>query len=228
MNNIGSKSKSNIENLNYDELKNIFDNQEMLNYKQLCERLGIPILGGSSKVKQIKEIATICKYEKIRRKYKIVEIYEEPLKYIDGRWIDNRNDLFNVKMNDKFKSGIYIIQLNNIVYIGQTNNFNRRFQQHYTNSNGFCKNTQKLLKQGAIFSIIEIVEDKEKRLKKELEYIEKYSNDENYICINEKNNYNKPNKNKKAVKQKYKKIKIKEEDYSKIIDFLNRENIFYE
>ncbi len=144
---------------------------------------------------------------------------------MDNRWVDNRNYLFNVKMGDKFKSGVYIIQLNNIVYIGQTNNFSKRFQQHYTNSNGFCKNTQKLLKQGAIFSIIEIVEDKEERIKKELEYIEKYSNDENYICINEKNNYNKPNKNKKSVKQKYKKIKIKEEDYEKAISILKVQGV---
>lgn len=225
---IGSKSQSNIEGLNYDELKNIFDNQEMLNYKQLCEKLEIPVLSGSSKVKQIKEINTICKYEKIGRKYKIIKIYEEPLEYFDNRKKKGRDDLLNISIEDKYKSGVYKIQLNNIIYIGQTSNFSHRFYQHANNSNGFCKNTQKLLKQGAIFSIIEIVEDKEERINKELEYIEKYSNNENYICINEKNNYNKPNKNKKVAKQKYKKIKIKEEDYGKIIDFLNKENIFYE
>lgn len=60
----GSKSQSNIEGLNYDELKKICDEKEMLNYKQLCERLDIPILNGTSKTKQIKEINTICKYEK--------------------------------------------------------------------------------------------------------------------------------------------------------------------
>lgn len=225
---IGSKSKSNIEGFNYDELKKICDNKEELSYSKLCKRINIKELSGNSKIKQIRELSGICKFTKEKNKYKFEEIYKEPLKYIDGRWVDNRNDLFNVNIENKHKSGIYKIQLNNIIYIGQTVDFKNRYTQHYTNPNGFCKNTQKLLKHGAIFSIIEIIEDKEKRLKKELEYIEKYSNDENYICINEKNNYNKPNKNKKAVKQKYKKIKIKEEDYSKIINFLNKENIFYE
>lgn len=225
---IGSKSQSNIENLNYDELKKICDNKEELSYSKLCKRINIKEFSGNSKIKQMAELKTVCKYEKYKTKYKIIEIYKEPLKYIDGRWVDNRNDLFNVNIENKHKSGIYKIQLNNIIYIGQTVDFKNRYTQHYTNPNGFCKNTQKLLKQGAIFSIIEIIEDKEKRLKKELEYIEKYSNDENYICINEKNNYNKLNKKKKARKQKYKKIKIKEEDYDKIIDFLNKENIFYE
>lgn len=77
MNNIGSKSKSNIEGLNYDELKKIFDNQEMLNYKQLCERLNIPILNGTSKTKQMRELLSVCKYEKIGRKYKVKELCDK-------------------------------------------------------------------------------------------------------------------------------------------------------
>lgn len=219
--NVGSKSQSNIEGLNYDELKKICDNKEELSYSKLCKRIGIKEFGGNSKIKQMAELKTVCKYEK----YKIIEIYKEPLKYIDGRWVDNRNDLFIVDAENKHKSGIYKIQLNNIIYIGQTIDFKNRYTQHYTNPTGFCKNTQKLLKQGATFSIIEIVEDKEERLKKELEYIEKYSNDENYICINEKNNYNKLNKKKKAIKQKYKKIRIKEEDYDKAISILKAQGV---
>lgn len=222
---IGSKSQSNIINLDYNELGKIYSNEELLNYKEFCKRLNIKECAGNSKTKQLRELMGVCKFERIGQKYKIIEIYEEPLEYFDNRKKKGRDDLLNISIEDKNKSGIYKIQLNNIIYIGQTSNFSNRFYQHANNSNGFCKNTQKLLKQGAIFSIIEIVEDKEERINKELEYIEMYSNDENYIFINEKNNYNKPNKNKKSVKQKYKKIKTKEEDYDKVISILKAQGV---
>lgn len=74
-----SKSESNIDNLNYDVLKEIYENKEMLNYKQLCEKLGINVLAGSSKSKQLKELSGIMKYERQGQKYLITELCDKEI-----------------------------------------------------------------------------------------------------------------------------------------------------
>lgn len=70
----GSKSRSNIETIDYDKLKELCESGEKLFYNQMCEKLNIPVLAGSSKIKQMRELTGICKYEKIGRKYIIKEL----------------------------------------------------------------------------------------------------------------------------------------------------------
>lgn len=77
MNNIGSKSQSNINNLDYNELEKIYSNEELLNYKELCKRLNIKECAGNSKTKQLKELMGVCKFERIGQKYKIIEISDK-------------------------------------------------------------------------------------------------------------------------------------------------------
>ena len=76
---IGSKSQSNIEGLNYDELKKICDNKEELSYSKLCKRINIKELSGNSKIKQIRELSGICKFTKEKNKYKFEEICEKEI-----------------------------------------------------------------------------------------------------------------------------------------------------
>lgn len=60
------------------KLQILLDTQTELNYKDFCEYLEIPIKTGNSKIKQLKEIDSICKREMTSStKFKIVEIYQE-------------------------------------------------------------------------------------------------------------------------------------------------------
>lgn len=120
---------------------------------------------------------------------------------------------FNVKKyKDKHKSGIYIIQNGNYVYIGQTKDFYKRFYTHWN-----CdRNTGEMLRNGGKFSILEICEDDIKRKELELKYIIKYEKDKNYNCINFRG----------TAFSRYEEIKnkkclyVKEQDYERAIKIL--------
>ena len=223
----GSKSKSNIETINYDELRNIYENEECLTYKELCNRLNIKEMSGNSKIKQMRELTGICRYEKIGRKYIIKELCDNYRDYFYYRANPNNyKELDDYSFRYMNEAGIYKIQLNNIIYIGQTKNFRNRFVLHKNNPSGFLNNTQKLIKNGATFSILEIVPDEKERLKKEKEYINKYSADDSYICINDNYNVKKhpdkinKNKTKEKIRNKKKSILVDKEYYSEIINLL--------
>ena len=55
------------------------------NYNVLCELLDENVKGGKTKVVQHKQFESHFKFEKMGHKYKILEIYNEPLKVIDNR-----------------------------------------------------------------------------------------------------------------------------------------------
>ncbi len=74
MESIGSKSKSNIDGLNYEELQKIYGNQEKLNYRELCKRINIEEKSGNSKIKQMRELSGVFKYKKDGYKFIITEI----------------------------------------------------------------------------------------------------------------------------------------------------------
>lgn len=68
---------TNIDNLNYEELENIYKNKELLNYKQLCQKLNIPVLTSNSKKKQLRELSAVFKHERRGQKYLITEICDK-------------------------------------------------------------------------------------------------------------------------------------------------------
>lgn len=68
------KQTSNIQDLDYEALKELHESGEGVNYKELCRRLDIPILGGDSKKKQLKELTGVMKYEKEGIKFFITEL----------------------------------------------------------------------------------------------------------------------------------------------------------
>lgn len=126
---------------------------------------------------------------------------------------------FHINENIKHDSGIYKIQLNNDVYIGQTCDFYKRFKQHYylIKTNNTASKTYELLHNGGVMEVLEIVTDKKERFIREA-YWSQYYLSIGYNVLNSFNVlYHKKNKNKHIV--------IKKENYNKAIELLKRENL---
>jgi len=204
-----------------------YTNQE-LTYKIFCKITNLPYLNGKAKVLQLNRIKQYVDLEQINRKIIIKEIRteEEINKYNNNKYYNVLNKISNKKNYNNFivnykdanKSGIYKIQLNNIIYIGQTVNFKERYKQHYLSN----KQTSKLLKNNAKFEIIEIERNKDLRLQKEQRYIKQYCEDNNYICMNYIGTENQV----KNIK-KYYNLKFNISDKDKVIELLEENNINY-
>lgn len=176
----------------YKDLKQ-YEGKELKYKNEFCEIFNVEYKHGRAKKLQLKKLRTYMNIEQVDRKIKINKIYdnetiEENLENKKFQYIRNKELLnqFYVSGDNIHKSGIYKIELNNIIYIGQTIDFYERFRQHFYSE----KESGKLLRKGAIFSILELEDDLNKRLNKEKEYIKKYCDDKNYICINSDFNYN--------------------------------------
>ncbi len=122
--------------------------------------------------------------------------------------------------------GVYKFQYENIVYIGQTNNFYSRFTRHIR----IGKETKagKLLLKGGFYEIIAVEEDLEKRLSLEQKYIKLYSSNNDYICINDNYNSDRINAKTKRKKARYKNVKINYNDWERVREILEDEGIEYE
>lgn len=68
-----------------DKLQILADNKAELNYRDLCNYLDLPYLRGCSKEKQLKELSSLCEYEKVGTKYKFIQVYDSPLIIRDGK-----------------------------------------------------------------------------------------------------------------------------------------------
>lgn len=224
-----------------------------VNKKELCKILGIKpeTLKKIVKKKTLEEKAIKCGYkiiktEKIGRKvyYDLSEIFDKDnpdeilkqyrnnvtkrRKYID---IDN----FDVPVFMEDMPGVYKIQLDNHVYIGSTKqDYCRRYLGHMNKKcavsirsfiyNGIkIKNTHDMLMNGGVYSPIYAMEEESEQ---EIRLME-----EKFIRDYKSLNYNVVNIGKVSIKGrrnkpiKFKRIKIKEEDYEKVIDILKSNNI---
>lgn len=163
-------------------------------YQELCEMFGEECKTGSTKYSQINRWRKKCNIEQIGNKYLIIEIYDSF--YADtkkqrviaaiNKVGDNRLDYFNVEYENFHKGGIYQIYnaATKEIYIGQTKDFQRMFRQHWCNDNNQYTTTYNMLHNGAIFSVLEVCDDKTQRDDLLSDYREKYSMNEDYICIN--------------------------------------------
>lgn len=230
-----------MENLDINKLKEIQESNEEYSYSKLCDKINIPRVTGVQKICQLKNLGVFCNFEKNKTKYKILEVFK----------IDNIecNFLFKVDKKDSHSSGIYKIQKDNIVYIGQTSDFKNRFDQHNSLTFGKELGTYKLLHEGGTFEVLEFEKDRNKRLSIELKYIKKYSNNKNYICLNyigtqRQSEFQQITNKTRVRKKKSKFIKVKEpkvkkqrkkyynlkfniSDKDKIIKLLEENNINY-
>lgn len=212
-----------------EKLQMLVDSQSELNYRELTNFLELPYLRGCSKDKQLSELSKICKIEKNKTKYKITEIYDEIID--DNKRKSHFSELTNISKEDEHKSGIYKIQLDNDIYIGQTNDFKRRFYQHYYGQNirykGFGADTEKLLKNGGSFEVLEFEDNAEQRLLKENYWVQ-YYNQNGYNILNTEKLLSNKNSRQKRNKPTTKCIKVLAKNYNEAIQLLKDKGLLYE
>ena len=69
-----------------DKLIELMNSGKELNYKDLCNELGLVVKGGKGKVIQLKYIDAMCRREMTTKtKFKIAEVYDEELQVVDNR-----------------------------------------------------------------------------------------------------------------------------------------------
>lgn len=109
-------------------------------------------------------------------------LYDHPYEYM--LYMDSKDFNFKIPEEYAWDEGIYKIQLDNNIYIGQTNKFVRRYQQHKRGVKGETQtDAHKLISNGATFEMLEIERDTKQRLIKEAKYVDKYIN-EGYNVLN--------------------------------------------
>ena len=212
-----------------EKLQMLVDSQSELNYRELTNFLELPYLRGYSKDKQLNELSKICKIEKNKTRYKITEIYDEIID--DNRRKSHFSELTNISKEDEHKAGIYKIQLDNDIYIGQTNDFKRRFYQHYYGQNirykGFGADTEKLLRNGGSFEVLEFEDNVEQRLLKENYWVQYYSQN-GYNILNTEKLLSNKNSRQKRNKPNTKYIKVLTKNYNEAIQLLKDKGLLYE
>ena len=62
-------------------------------WKQICELTDIPYKTGNTKVKQMKQFESLCRFTKEKTKFTIHEIYNKPKKIEDGRKNNRGSDI---------------------------------------------------------------------------------------------------------------------------------------
>ena len=208
--------------MNEEELKQIIAQLEKQkiykNWKELCEAVGWINMGGSTKKKYCKLLSNICKYHKEGHKLVIEEIYEEPSSIINGRE-RNKKNYPQYAIEEKYNKsiGVYKIVLNNQIYIGSTiRGFRIRFLNHIKKDNPLP--TKEMLDNGATFEILQICDGMTENEIRHIEdnWIREYRNNSKWEVMNSLSNV----QIKGETPQKYKKIKVREEDYETCIQIL--------
>ena len=217
-----NKDKNEIEELI--ELKNKLTNGMVFkSYRALCENMKWKPTGGDTKVANMKRLDAICTYHKQGNSIVIDEVFDAPLLIEDNRKGKQPSNFPQFKVDeDKFhNAGIYMIKLDNQVYIGSTTSFRRRFREHFYGANGYVY-TKELLDNGGTFSILHDmtgIEDEELLRMVEQEYIMFYDLETDYEVINRKMVIKQKSEFKKV---KYKTLRVEEKYYDEILEFYNK------
>lgn len=158
---------------------------------------------------------------KIKKQY-IIEEYKPHNYNIIGIQPSKMNvskfeNQFQIPQKYIHKAGVYKIELNNDIYVGQTIDFYKRFIHHHYGNSFNNTTTKEMLDNGAIMTILELENDKDRRIEKESKW-SYYFLEQGY---NVKNRFKKFNNN----NNKYIKIKIKESQYDKVKQLLLDNNI---
>ncbi len=144
--------------------------------RQLCDDLGIRYNEKNPKLSlnAIKK-KYLVEQNGNKKDYTIVRPLTEEEIISSTKLVPYKNQ-FHVVDNEKDKSGVYKIELKETkqIYIGQTNNFYKRFCRHCNPSTYSL--AKDIIKQGAIFSIIELENDEHERFIKESYWSQYYKN----------------------------------------------------
>ena len=118
-----------------------------------------------------------------KKDYFIIRQLTDEEKILNTKLVPYKNQ-FHVISDIKNKSGVYKIELKEKkkIYIGQTNNFYNRFCRHCNPSTYSL--AKDIIKQGAIFSVIELEDDRRERFIKESYWSEYYKN-KGYELLND-------------------------------------------
>lgn len=190
------------------------DTNKEYKIKELCEILGIEYCVGSPKL-SLKKIERCLELKQItKQKFKIIRIYSdvEFRKKIDPYYEQCRYSQFLVEDELATSSGIYIIQKDNDIYIGQTKNFKKRFGEHRRGDNPSSP-TKEMIEQGATFKVLELEDDEEQRFIKERKWVEHYKGQAFNLVNGFETLY------KKDIS--FKAIKVRESDYDEIMELLS-------
>ena len=152
--------------------------------RQLCDNLGIKYNEKNPKLSlnKIKK-DYLVEQNGNKKDYSIIRQLTDEEKILNTKLVPYKNQ-FHVKEEDKNKGGIYKIELSQEkkIYIGQTKNFYNRFCRHCNPSTYSL--AKDIIKQGAIFSVIELEDDRRERFIKESYWSEYYKN-KGYELLND-------------------------------------------
>ena len=151
--------------------------------RQLCDNLGIKYNEKNPKLSlnKIKK-DYLVEQNGNKKDYSIIRPLTDEEKFLNTKLVPYKNQ-FHVKEEDKNKGGIYKIELpqEKKIYIGQTKNFYNRFCRHCNPSTYSL--AKDIIKQGAIFSVIELEDNEHERFAKEA-YWSKYYKENGYKLLN--------------------------------------------
>lgn len=154
--------------------------------RQLCDNLGIKYNEKNPKLSlnKIKKDYLVGQNGN-KKDYFIVRPLTDEEKILNTKLVPYKNQ-FHVISNIKNKSGVYKIELKEEkkIYIGQTNNFYNRFCRHCNPSTYSL--ARDIIKQGAVFSVIELEDDRRERFIKESYWSEYYKNKGYELLNNER------------------------------------------
>ena len=152
--------------------------------RQLCDNLGIKYNEKNPKLSlnKIKK-DYLVEQNGNKKDYFIIRQLTDEEKILNTKLVPYKNQ-FHVISDIKNKSGVYKIELKEEkkIYIGQTNNFYNRFCRHCNPSTYSL--AKDIIKQGAIFSVIELEDDRRERFIKESYWSEYYKN-KGYELLND-------------------------------------------
>ena len=152
--------------------------------RQLCDGLGIKYNEKNPKLSlNVIKKNYLVEQNGNKKDYSIIRPLTDEEKFLNTKLVTNKNQ-FHVKEEDKNKGGIYKIELTKEkkIYIGQTKNFYNRFCRHCNPSTYSL--AKDIIKQGAIFSVIELEDDRRERFIKE-SYRSEYYKNKGYELLND-------------------------------------------
>ena len=154
---------------------------KIMKLKDICDNVNIEynIKNPSRSLRDLRyeyEIEQISK-----QKFKVVRKLDKTDKQKHEEKFHSDYSQFLIDWELRECGGIYIIQKDNDVYIGQTNNFLRRFRMHKNKANKY--RTKDMIRNGATMKLLELEDDLSERLRKESLYVEQYKSN-GYNMIN--------------------------------------------
>ena len=154
---------------------------KIMKLKDICSDFGFEY-NESHSSRSLRDLRYEYEIEQIsKQKFKVIRKLDKTDKQKHEEKFHSNYSQFLIDWELRECGGIYIIQKDNDVYIGQTNNFLRRFRMHKNKANKY--RTRDMIRNGATMKLLELEDDLSERLRKETSYVEQYKS-KGYNMIN--------------------------------------------